>query len=145
MILMTLLEHNLLPVATAAPARRAMVKWTSMRREADGPFAQVSAILVVEMLDDHRAMVEMWVEDRARRRSIQDRTLIKAHTVIEHGLLHIDAADSFRLTIKLPQIDSDARLMYAQCGWLERAGFTAGTFDRPSADLTPAPAIAASA
>jgi hypothetical protein len=144
-IVMTLLEHNLAPRAAAAETVRVQVNWISTRREANGPFVQTCAVLAVQSLDAQRAIIEMWVEERGRRLAVQDRTLTKSHSIIEHGLLHIDAGDICRLTLKLPQVESDSRLLYAQCAWLERAGFTAGTFDRPTAELGPAPAIAVSA
>lgn len=150
---MTLMEHNLAPSVTVRLAHRVQVQWTAMRHIVEGArpgaFHRATAILVVEVLDEYRAMVELWVEENGRRRTIHDRTLIKAQSTIAHSLLQIDAGELCRITIKCGSgvnSDADGRLLYAQCSLLANAGFEAGAFDPPTATLADiANAAAASA
>lgn len=144
---MTLIEHNLSPPTAARLAHRVQVQWTAMRHESDssrcGAFCRSTAILVIEVLDEHRAMMELWVEECGRRRTIHERTLVKARTSISAGLVQIDAEGLCRITVKVDP--GDAQPLFAQCSLLAAEGFVAGGFDPPAATVKSLGQVAASA
>jgi hypothetical protein len=141
---MTLMEHQFVtPVAPMGP-HRVQVRWTAMQHDPDGDrsgaFAHSCAILAIETLDDQRAVMEFWVENRSRRQVICERRLVNARSCLANGFLQIDVTDLVRITIRLESsmdCERDARPLYARCNLLAKAGFAAGTFNPPTATVAP--------
>jgi hypothetical protein len=140
---MTLMEHEFATPAALMHSHRVQVRWNALQHNLDGHrsggFAHSCAILAIETLDDQRATIELWAEDRGRRQTICERRFINARSTVANGLLQIDALGMVRITIRLERstdCERDARPLYARCELLTGAGFAAETLDPPTATIS---------
>jgi hypothetical protein len=129
---------------------------TDERTDARAPFTACSAfVLLVQALDEQHVLLETWLESPAGSRTVLERQPAKCSIVPDGNLLHLDVERNGRrvlaLTLEEQALgrrngrDGGGRPRYAATTLLAQAGFTAGSYDPPTARVVAAARDAASA
>ena len=138
----------------ALAGRRIEVRWTAIVAAssdllkacttAPGMPCRLSFVIAVQVVNDHRALIEAWLGTPLGLRSILNRQPVTCATSFDGHLLHIDAHLDGRRVLALSLAPLD-RAVYAQSPLLSEAGLAPGAYDRPTARLLAAQRDVASA
>src|SRR5262245_57249704 len=142
---MTLMDHGISvshPVARPpAIGQTFEVRWSSLRHDehsSQNQMVRCELALRVQVINREHALVEAWVETPTSRKQIQDRQPMRIVLESDERFAHIDVIDEHqspypgaRLAAMSIPHSSPANGMYAQTSLLRKAGFAAGTHDRP--------------
>ena len=144
---MTLMDRGISTARPTTVAQSFEVRWSSLRHEEATArrVARCEFVLRLEIINYDHAVVEAWVESPlasgggGSRQQMLDRQPMRIVMESDERAVHMDVIDEHQsppqrivaLSIPHSPPDSAANAMYAQTSLLRKAGFAAGTHDRP--------------
>lgn len=143
---MTLMDRGISTVRPATVGQSFEVRWSSLRHEEATArrVARVEFVLRLEIINRDHAVVEAWVESPGGRRQILERQPMRITLEVDERSMQVDVFDEHSspphpgariAALSIPRgtasNGSNGSPLYAQTTLLRKAGFAAGTHDRP--------------
>jgi hypothetical protein len=150
---MTLMDRGISAVRQQAIGQSFEIRWASLRQQENssmgerGGVVRCEFVLRLEIINREHAVVEAWVESPTSRQQALDRQPMRIVLGNDERAVHVDVIDEHQsppqriAALSIPHSPPDAppdsgpdsatSAMYAQTSLLRKAGFAAGTHDRP--------------